>query len=90
MTTDNVTRGENVIWRQIDDEIVVVSDDGQTLCTLNKTATLVWLMLDGTRDIEAITTDICERFNISFKDAYNDVSIIIDGFVQTGIASKSE
>jgi hypothetical protein len=69
-----VVQSKDAIWRRIGDDIVVINDDGRSTHVLNKTAALIWEMCDGKYDIDEITSKICERFDVSFKEAQKDVS----------------
>ena len=60
---DRMVKAEDVIWRQIGDEIVIIRDNGLSTHVLNKTASYIWEMCDGTCDVNAITESICERFD---------------------------
>jgi hypothetical protein len=69
-----VVQSKDAIWRRIGDDIVVINDDGRSTHVLNKTAAFIWEMCDGKYDIDEITSKICERFDVSFKEAQTDVS----------------
>ena len=81
---------KDIIWRRIGDEIVVLKDDGLSTHVLNKTAAIIWEMCDGKCGIDEITTRLCERFDVSFKEARVDVREIIEKLIQLGIMNQIE
>jgi hypothetical protein len=85
-----VAQAEDIIWRRIGDEIVVIKDDGLSTHVLNKTAAWIWEMCDGKREIDEITSQLCERFDVSFEEAHADVEEIIEKLTQVGIINQIE
>ncbi len=81
---------EDVIWRRIGDDIVVIKDDGLSTHVLNKTAAFIWEKCDGQNGVEEIVTQLCERFDVSPEEAAADVNEIIAQWLQVGIARKVE
>jgi hypothetical protein len=90
MIANRIAHAEDVIWRRIGDDVVVIKDDGQSIHVLNKTAALIWEICDGMCGINEITTRLCERFDVSFEDAYADVKEIIEKLTQAGIMHQIE
>ena len=64
---------DDVVWRMIDSEIVILTADGRNIHTLNKVGSAIWQLSDGTRNLGEIISLICERFDVSFKEAHADV-----------------
>jgi hypothetical protein len=90
MTVNRVAQAEDVIWRRIGDEIVVIKDNGLATHVLNKTAAFIWETCDGQGAIDEITTKLCERFDVSYEEAYADVREIIEKLLQIGIMNQIE
>ena len=84
------TRTEDVIWRKIGDEIVVIKDNGLAVHVLNKTAAHIWEMCDGDSSPDAIAASLCERFDVTFEEAIGDVKDIVVKFGEIGILKKPE
>ena len=55
----------DIVWRRIDDNVVVIKQDGRTLCTLNQTAAYIWEMCSGEYRPQDIAAAICEQFEVS-------------------------
>ena len=66
-------RSDELVWRVIDGEVVILTADGHHIHTLNKVGSAIWEIADGTRNIKEIITQICERFDVSFETARADV-----------------
>ena len=82
-------RTEDVIWRKIGDEIVVIKDDGQSVHVLNKTAAHIWEMCDGEYSPDAIATSLCERFDVTLDEAIEDVRDMVMKFGELGILKQT-
>jgi len=66
-------RSDELVWRVIDGEVVILTTDGHGIHTLNKVGRVIWELSDGTRNIKEIVSLICERFDVSFEVAKADV-----------------
>jgi hypothetical protein len=72
-----IARAEEVIWRRIGEEVVVIKDDGLSTHVLNKTAGFIWELADGKLSIDDIVARLCERFEVSSEEARVDVEQLI-------------
>jgi hypothetical protein len=72
-----IARAEEVIWRRIGEEVVVIKDDGLSTHVLNKTAGFIWELADGKLSIDEIVARLCERFEVSSEEARIDVEQLI-------------
>ena len=88
MTMKNISQVDSVIWRRIEDDIVVISEDGLTTHILNKTAAFVWELCDGKNGSDEITASLLERFDVSEEEAKADIIEIIDKLLQLGILKQ--
>lgn len=66
-------RSDEVVWRVIEGEVVILTADGHQIHTLNKVASAIWELVDGTKNFKDIISRICERFDVSFEVARADV-----------------
>jgi len=85
MIADRMIQAEDVIWRRIGDDIVVIKDDGQSTHILNKTAALIWELCDGKRGIEDIAASLCERYEVTLEEARADTRETIESLTKAGI-----
>ena len=66
-------RSEDLVWRVIEDEIVILTSDGREIHTLNKVGGSIWEMADGTMSFDDIASKICDLFDVSLETAREDV-----------------
>ncbi len=71
-------RKQNTPWRELDKEIVIVSPQGGMIHILNRTASEIWKLADGTHTIENIIQKIYEHFEVSIEQAEIDVKHFIE------------
>lgn len=67
------SRSEDLVWRKIDEEIVILTEDGRSIHTLDKVGGVIWELVDGTKSVQDIATLICDRFDVSPETAQADV-----------------
>jgi hypothetical protein len=67
-----LVRDDRVVWRDIAGEVVIAERDNSKIRTLNKVASLIWSLSDGTRQMDDIITAICDKFEISWAQAQAD------------------
>ena len=90
MRTIYPVQKDKVIWRRIGDTIVVIKEDGLSSHTLNKTASFIWELCDGNLEINEIAEKLHERFDVSLKNAQNDVYNTIEELTMAGIVKKTK
>lgn len=66
-------RNEDNVWRDIGGEIVILDEEGEQVCLLNKTAAMIWTLADGTKTETDIAAQVCERFDVGVDQALADV-----------------
>ena len=67
------SRNPDFVFRQIADEMILVPirqevGDFESLFSLNSTASRIWDLLDGTRDLAAIRDALASEFDIGEED----------------------
>lgn len=86
---DRVTRSADVIWRRVDDEVVILNADGTTLTTLNTTAAVAWEAMDGTLTIDRVAECVATRFDVAKERALPDVVELCEGLRDAALVSVS-
>ena len=72
----------DLVWREVEDGVVVVSPAGGEVRALNSLGSTVWSMLDGTQTLEQIVTELAERFpEIAVDQLRRDCEAFIDSLV---------
>lgn len=80
---------DDIVWREIGEEIAVIEEDGVSVHILNKTAANIWKMCNGDYEIDEITTALCERFDVSPEEARTDILDTIEQLGSIGLLSPS-
>ena len=73
-TSGKPRRAEDLVWRKIDGEIVILTEDGRKIHTLNSVGSAIWEMADGSKDLSEIAEEVCERFEVTRKEAESDIT----------------
>lgn len=82
-------RNDDIAWRIIDGEALVVSPQNSLIYPLSEVATRVWELLDGKKAILEITSIICEEFDADEKTIRNDVIDFIENLSKAGLTKES-
>jgi len=71
-------RNPQVTHETVDGQTVLIDDSGKELITLNAVGSMVWAMLDGTRDPTAVVDEITAAFpDVARETIYDDVSAFL-------------
>lgn len=68
-----------------DGECLVYSAARDEATALNQTATEIWVLCDGTRDIEAITGVLADRYGVAPSLLVGDVARTVRAFHEKGL-----
>lgn len=80
-------RDEQVAWRVVDGEAVLVHADTSAYYGLNRMATDVWLALaDLATSRDGLARLIAERYDVDAETAGRDVGEFLDALVEEGLA----
>ncbi len=90
ITENRVKQAEDVIWRRIGDEVVIIKEDGLATHVLNKTAAFIWEMCEDESGIDEIAARLCERYDVSLEEARADVREIIEKLANLGVMNRIE
>jgi len=82
---NRMVQADNIIWRRIGDDVVIIKDDGLATHVLNKTAAYIWELCDGKRGIDDITASLCERYDVSPEEARADIMETIVNLTKAGV-----
>lgn len=66
------TRAEDLVWREIEGEIVILTEDGKNIHTLNTVGSVIWELIDGQRDVEDISKILRDKYDVSLEEAQKD------------------
>jgi hypothetical protein len=64
---------DNLIVREIDDEIVILSEAGDQIHSLEATAAFLWKCIDGSTTIQALAEKLCREYDVTVEQVREDV-----------------
>lgn len=73
-----ILRLDDLVWREVQDEVVVLEVTTATYLTLNSSAKLLWLSLSGGATVTELASALVDRFGISDVQAEKDVREFLD------------
>jgi hypothetical protein len=82
-------RDMHAVWRDITGEVVIAAHNSQTICVLNKTASLIWTLADGTRQVKDIVAEVCSGFEVTPEQARVDVEEFCRQLLEAGLISMN-
>lgn len=89
MTTGGETATPQIvpalIWRQVDDNMVVVSPESGDVHVLSQTAADIWRLLAEENDVSTIESYLVEHYVVSAEQAHDDVGAFIQELKSLGL-----
>lgn len=89
MDRNKLVWAKDIIWRRIDNEIVIIKDDGLSNHVLNSTAASIWEMCGSGCEVGDIVSGLCERYDVSVDDARADVEDTLARLVEAGLLERA-
>lgn len=81
---------EEIIWRVVDDEALLLDTNSGYYFSMNDTATEIWCLLNEGKSIDDVAATISERYEIDSSSVKRDVEELIDNLNKEQIASLGE
>ena len=81
---------EKIVWRNIDDEAIILNLDSGVYYGLNKTGSLIWTLLSQKSATENIIGELSSSYGISKKQATQDVLAMLEGLAKESLISPQE
>jgi hypothetical protein len=85
-----IARNRDIIWRRIEDKVVLIGKEGQVIHVLNKTAACIWELCDGANGADEIAESLCESFDVPPEEAGADVRDIITKLESMGLVERRD
>ena len=82
MLDKKVTRDENVAWRIIGDEAVLLSAEDSSVHSLDAVGTRIWELCDGEKTVKEIIDQVVAEFEVDHETAEKDVVEFIEELMQ--------
>ena len=81
-----IVRNEDIAWRVIGDEALLVNPKDSLIYPLNSVGTRIWELLDGKNSYPDISNVIKEEFTGDKASLEDDVLVFIGDLVEKGLA----
>jgi len=78
---------EDVVWRDINGEIVVLNCDSGNYYLLNKTGSLIWKLIERNTTQNEVVKKIKQKYKVSQSQAAKDVGTLINHLKQESLIS---
>ncbi len=79
------TRKKGPIWRELEGLVVLLQPDGTELLRLNRTASFLWVHLDGSRSVEELAELLATEFGVDREVAFRDTAGFLLDSEQAGL-----
>jgi methyltransferase-like protein len=87
---DKFHKNENIPWRLIDAEAILVDiKEGESIY-LNEVGTFIWNSLDGKNTVKEIVECICDNFDIDLETAKRDTIKFLETLLEKKLISCEE
>lgn len=91
ITTDFVPVVDGAVAEVVlDGEVVLYHEGANTVHVLNRTASIVWQALDGTRSVGQVSAELAPRVAVSAEDVGADVLLAVQEFGRQGLLAGVE
>jgi hypothetical protein len=77
---------EEIIWRVVDDEALILDTTSGYYFSMNGTATDIWCLLNEGKSIDEVAQTIAQQYEIDAETAKNDVRELIANLSKEQIA----
>jgi hypothetical protein len=74
-----------VIWRVLDDGVVVVSPQQGQVRVLNPVGTTIWGLIDGRRTVTDLALALTEQYDVTLEEAGNDLHTFLAELTERGL-----
>jgi hypothetical protein len=89
LSTSSPQIASEVIWRELDDNAVLVSPGSGKVRVLNHIGTLIWRMLTENHSISDIVTHLTTHFDVTPTQARQDVILFLQELHNRGLLQTS-
>jgi hypothetical protein len=70
-------KGKDLLEKKIEDEIVVMSPEGDVLHSFKDSARFIWEMIDGTNSLDRIVIGMTDEYQVDTAQAQADLDAFI-------------
>jgi len=80
-------QAEGLTVRQIGNETIILTEEGEELHTLDETGTFVWAAIDGKKTMSQILDLICVEYEVGHDRARDDLFVFVETLKGKGLIS---
>lgn len=81
---------DDVIWRVIDDQAVLVSPEGGQVTILNEVGSTIWSLIDGQNNGRDIARRLLQQYDVTAQQAHQDVENFLTKLEDRGLVTWDE
>lgn len=85
---EKIIRNEEVAYRVVDGEAVMLNPIDNQIHLLNDVATFIWLELEKESDYNELLGSVCEEFEVDRSQASEDLNNYIIELSEKGLVEK--
>jgi len=89
MLSDVFNRAPDVAFRDIDDQLVLVSADRGIIYTLNPVGAFIWHATDGTSTVQDLAGAVCAEFEVDPRTAESDTLGFLEELRHEGLLERA-
>jgi len=78
-------RSAKAAWQVVDHELVILRTDAQELMGVNESARHLWELVDGTRDLDMIATELARHYRQPVNRVRDDVVVFVAELAELGV-----
>ena len=72
-----ITKTDDIIWRVVDDEALILNTSNGYYFSMNGTATEAWCLLNDGKSIDEVARTIAEQYEIDLPAAKADIEALL-------------
>ena len=80
------TQNDDLAWRLIDDECIIVDPVGSQATVLNSLGARIWSLIDGKRTVSDIVVEIVTEYDVTHAVAEGDAREFFDSLFDRKLA----
>lgn len=81
------TLSSELIWRAMEDGLVIVSPEEGKVRVLNESASFIWTLIDGQRSVHEIAKQLSQEYEVTTEQALQDVGAFLNTMAKSGLVS---
>ena len=90
MLDKKVTRDENVAWRIIGDEAVLLSAEDSSVHSLDQVGTRIWGALTASASVQEAYDTLLDEYDVTPEVLQQDMAELIEQLVENGLLALAD